>query len=100
VGTKSLAMRYDARAIVHATFEEDDEVQLAEETAAALRDGEYYKWRLTEIMPLFEEARDALTALRMEQCKLHNISLSLAERMDTAGTRTRAEWDAARKEQS
>ena len=50
-------------------------------------DADYYKWRLEEIIPLFQEARDALTAITVVQMKLHNISPSLADRMDVAGTR-------------
>ena len=43
--------------------------------------------RLAEIMPLFEEARDALTAITLASAKLHRVDLSLAERMDEVGTK-------------
>jgi len=50
--------------------------------------------RLAAIMPLFEEARDALCALRPMQVKLHNISPTLADRMDDVGDPER--WKARR----
>ena len=46
-----------------------------------------YEKRLAEIMPLFEEARDALTAITLVSAKLHRVDLSLAERMDEVGTK-------------
>ena len=58
-------------------------------------DAEYLRWRLTEIMPLFEEARDALPAITESARSLRGIRADLAARMDAAGTRTRAEFDAA-----
>lgn len=66
-----------------------------EEMRRDAADAAYYKWRLTEIMPLFEEARDALPAITLPSAKLHHIDLSLGVRMDAAGTRTREEFDAA-----
>lgn len=42
--------------------------------------------RLRRIIPVFEEARDALCALTVTQCRLHNIKLDLADRMDKLGT--------------
>lgn len=44
-----------------------------------------HKRRLADMLPLFEEARDALTALTVSQCQLHNIRLDLADRMDQVG---------------
>lgn len=41
--------------------------------------------RTKAMFPLFEEARDAITALTTVQCRLHNIRLDLAERMDDVG---------------
>lgn len=65
-------------------------------TVYALRkDAEYYKWRLTAIIPLFQEARDALTAIPFASAKLRGLDLTLADRMDAAGTATRADFDAA-----
>jgi len=61
---------------------------------AGRADAEYYKWRLTEILPLFEEARDALPAITLVSAKLHGVDLSLGARMDAAGTRTREQFDA------
>ena len=53
---------------------------------------EFYKWKLNKVMPLFQEARDALCALTVTQVRLHNISPSLADRMDSAGTAGIAQW--------
>ncbi len=41
--------------------------------------------RLKAIMPLFEEARDAICAITTTAAKLHNISPTLADRMDDVG---------------
>jgi hypothetical protein len=70
-------------------------------SAVASRDREdagYYKWRLDEIIPLFEEARDALPAISKVSRRLHGIDPLLADRMDKAGCRTREEYLAARRE--
>ena len=62
---------------------------------ADARDGAYYKWRLEKILPLFEEARDALPAISLAAAKLRGLDLTLGDRMDEAGRPQRAEWDAA-----
>ena len=49
--------------------------------------------RARAMMPLLQDARDAVVALSMSQCKLHHISLDLADRMDAVGIKER--WDAA-----
>ena len=41
--------------------------------------------RLKAMLPLFEEARDALCAIPLASAKLHNVSLTLADRMDDVG---------------
>ena len=41
--------------------------------------------RLVAMMPLFQEARDAITAITTTQLKLHDISPTLADRMDDVG---------------
>lgn len=41
--------------------------------------------RLAAVMPVFEEARDAITVITVDQCKLRGISLDLADRMDDVG---------------
>ena len=41
--------------------------------------------RLTAMLPLFEEARDALCVIPLATAKLRNISLTLADRMDDVG---------------
>ncbi len=62
--------------------------QEQEEFDKLKEDRNYLHWRLTEIIPLFEEARDALPAIQLHSARLHNVSLSLADRMDEAGTKT------------
>jgi len=64
------------------------------EAIAAERERDYLRWRLREIMPLFEEARDALCAISLVAAKAYRVDLSLGSRMDAAGTRTREEFDA------
>lgn len=49
--------------------------------------------RFLAMLPLFEEARDALPAITTQAAKLHNISPTLADRMDDVGIKER--WDAA-----
>lgn len=63
---------------------------LKAERDALLKDVEYYKWRLRLIIPLFQEARDALPAITLVSAQLRGINLSLGDRMDEAGTATRA----------
>lgn len=53
----------------------------------------YLEWRLKEIIPLFQEARDALPAITEVRARLHSVNLSLGNRMDAAGTRTREDFD-------
>lgn len=48
--------------------------------------------KVAMVMPLFQEARDALTALTETQRKLHGISPTLADRMDIAGTYSLDDW--------
>lgn len=52
----------------------------------------YLVEKLTRVIPLFEEARDALTAITETQRRLRNISPTLADRMDAAGTYTEDDW--------
>jgi hypothetical protein len=77
---------------VRCVFIEEPAALLAQSTPPP-DDAGYYRWRLQEIIPLFEEARDALTALTVAQCKLRNIDLTLGDRMDRAGTRTRSDYE-------
>jgi hypothetical protein len=46
------------------------------------------------VMPLLQEARDALTAIREDQRVRHGISKTLADRMDIAGTFSLEDWKA------
>ncbi len=50
--------------------------------------------KVSMVMPLFQEARDALTAISEAQRKLHGISPTLAARMDAAGTYSLDDWQA------
>ena len=58
------------------------------------RERDYLRWRMREIIPLFEEARDALCAISLVAATAYSVDLSLGSRMDAAGTRTREEFDA------
>lgn len=55
----------------------------------------YMLAKLQMVMPLFQEARDALTAITEMQRKLHRIAPDLADRMDAAGTFSLDDWRAA-----
>lgn len=59
---------------------------LEQQLAEARRDADYRLWKLELVIPLFQEARDALTALTVEQIRLRGIPRDLANRMDYAGT--------------
>ena len=48
--------------------------------------------RFKAMLPLFEEARDALPAIPMHAAKLHGIDPKLADRMDDVGIKER--WEA------
>ena len=69
--------------------------EYAARLAEAERDAAYLKWRLNTIIPLFQEARDALCAIPLAIAKLRGLDLTLGDRMDKAGTATRADFDAA-----
>lgn len=56
----------------------------------------YLLVKLSKVMPLFQEARDALTAITEVQRKARGISASLADRMDEAGTYSIDDWERAR----
>lgn len=58
---------------------------------------EYLLAKIAMVIPLFEEARDALSALTEQQRVRHGISKSLADRMDIAGTYSLEDFDSARK---
>lgn len=73
----------------------------AKELEADARQGDvvlpplYMLAKLSMVMPLFQEARDALTAINESQRKLHGIRADLADRMDEAGTYSLDDWLAA-----
>lgn len=52
----------------------------------------YLLQKLAMVLPLFEEARDALTVITEQQRKSSGISPSLADRMDVAGTYSLDDW--------
>lgn len=64
--------------------------RLRAELAAAKADTE----RLAAMLPLFQEARDAITVISLTQARLHGLDLSLADRMDDVGIPER--WKAKR----
>ena len=55
----------------------------------------YMLAKLQMVMPIFQEARDALCALTEAQRKLRGISPTLADRMDEAGTFSLDDWQQA-----
>ena len=61
---------------------ENQIVPMPVEELARLRDRDE---RLKAMMPLFEEARDALCAISEVSARLHNVRLDLADRMDDVG---------------
>jgi hypothetical protein len=67
---------------------------MSTDTERAALPAAYMLTKLQMVMPLFQEARDALTALTEAQRKLHGISPTLADRMDEAGTFSLDDWQA------
>ncbi len=91
----------DAARIMRALATElDDNAALRAQLAEARKDGERLKAverRFAAMLPLFEEARDALPAIPLALAKLCSIRFDLADRMDDVGVPDR--WkaiDAAR----
>lgn len=67
--------------------------RIAEQEAASQeRPHAYMLAKLAMVIPLFEEARDALTAITEQQRVTHGISASLVDRMDVAGTYSVDDW--------
>jgi len=60
------------------------EAKLSEQMALAKKLAAVTK-RLDAMMPLFQEARDALCAISTVSAKLHGVSPTLADRMDDVG---------------
>jgi hypothetical protein len=103
IGPALLALRPDTPLQPFVDYDADQMRAYGDARAAAAvlaerADTEYLRWRINELIPLFDEARDALTAISVAAAKLHRVDLSLGDRMDRAGTRTRAEFDAIRAE--
>jgi len=72
---------------------EDRAIEAAQDE---LRPHAYLLAKLRMVMPLFEEARDALCAIREDQRIRHGIRKDLADRMDRAGTYSVDDWKADR----
>jgi hypothetical protein len=83
-----------ARAIESAVREKGGESEPKTE-AEKLLPHAYLFAKVAMVMPLFEEARDALTAIREDQRIRHGIRKDLADRMDIAGTYSLDDWLAA-----
>ena len=60
--------------------------------AAAEADAAKLKRRMAALIPLFQEARDAITAIPLAAAKLRGLRLDLADRMDEVGELAR--WEA------
>jgi hypothetical protein len=77
---------------------------LERELAAAMADAQRLRAserRLKAMIPLFEEARDALAAIPLASAKLRGVRLDLADRMDDVGVPSRWEViDAAMREKA
>lgn len=69
----------------------------ADSAAPTMLPRAYLLHRLQTIVPLFQEARDAISTITELQRRLHGISPTLAERMDAAGTYNVADWVAGRR---
>jgi Lon protease-like protein len=68
------------------------EIEEVEMEVKAQEYSRYLAAKLAMVVPLFEEARDALCAITETQRKLHRISSTLADRMDEAGTYSIEKW--------
>lgn len=62
------------------------------EPAESLLPHGYLLAKVAMVVPLLQEARDALTAITEAQRVLHRISPTLADRMDVAGTYSLDDW--------
>jgi len=80
-----------ARFSIPTDVNRDDDVLLSAFIDAAADDRE----RLEALMPLFEEARDALPAITEISARLRGVRLDLADRMDAVGSPER--WAARAK---
>ena len=91
----------DWHAIEQVGDDADARIAELEQENARLRENDA---RLKAMMPLFEEARDALPAITVVSMRLRGISASLADRMDEIGIanqwKKRYAAEAARMEQS
>lgn len=67
--------------------------QLEIQNATLARTNKYLAHKLSLVVPVFQECRDALCALSLAQITLRNISPSLATRADAAGTYSRKDFE-------
>lgn len=76
-----------ANAMIRSVWERADAMywDTLEERNRLRDENEALQARMKAMMPLFQEARDALPAISVSSAKLHNISLTLADRMDDIG---------------
>ncbi len=68
----------------------EDIANKIEEMDLELAELRYYHWRMLQILPLLQEARDALPAITEASRRLHGISPTLADRLDQAGNGDKA----------
>jgi hypothetical protein len=59
--------------------------KLREENAELVRERDKHWRRLQAMLPLFQEARDALPAISLVSAKLRGLDLTLGDRMDEVG---------------
>lgn len=80
-------------AMVTTTEAPEAEMPAHVELAESLLPHAYLFAKIAMVMPLFQEARDALTAITEAQRIRHGISPTLADRMDVAGTYSLDDWN-------
>ena len=82
-------MTHLSKLLADAGIPEDLKRQIRE---AAGKDEDESKRRLRAMLPLFEEARDAITTIPLATARLRGLRLDLADRMDDVGVPER--WTA------
>ncbi len=70
-------------------------LELTQRVEALKKENKRMKYRLKLLIPLFQEARDALPAISLATAKMRNLDLTLADRMDEVGTMTAEAIDKA-----
>ena len=78
--------KLDCEAVLYATLKRYEADKLTiERQQERIRELEKQKRRMDDMLPLFEEARDAITAIPLASAKLRGLRLDLADRMDEVG---------------